>query len=633
MEQVSPTIQEGSQPPSSGPIVNDFGITFCTVNGSGSATANNAVLRALFKMGIPVSGKNIFPSNIQGLPTWYTIRLSKDGWLARVEKEDIVVAMNPATFQRDVDRLVPGGVVFYSDDLRLSVTRTDVIAYPMPVKKMIKEADVPTNLRDYVANMVYVGVVAQMLGIDFDAIYQALSFHFRGKQSPIDSNFKVIKAAAEWAAANLVKQDAYHVEPMNKTEGYIMSDGNTAAAIGALYGGVQFVAWYPITPASSLAESINQYLPMLRKDPESGKTTCVVVQAEDELAALGMATGAGWSGLRSMTSTSGPGVSLMAEYMGLAYFAEVPLVLWDVQRVGPSTGLPTRVAQGDLAFTYFIGHGDTNVIQLLPGSVNECFEFGWKAFDIAERLQTPVVVLSDLDLGMNQWMTEPFRYPDAPMDRGKVLWEEDLDKMIQEKAGKWGRYLDVDGDGIPYRTLPGNRHPSAAYFTRGTGHDEYARYSEEPDVWVNNMARLSKKYETAKEYVPKPIIQTMEGAKIGILTSGSAEFAVEEARAYLAKEGIPTDYMRVRATPFTDEVEQFVRDHERVYVVEMNRDGQLRQLLLINMPEVLAPRLIKAALMDGMPLSARWVKELVESQEAAVREGAARDLAAQEEKA
>lgn len=622
MEQVSPTVEEGSQPPSNGPVVNDFGITFCTVNGSGSATANNAVLRALFKMGIPVSGRNIFPSNIQGLPTWYTIRLSKDGWLARVEKEDIVVAMNPATFQRDVDRLVPGGVVFYSDDIRQPITRTDVFAYSMPVKKMIREADVPTNLRDYVANMVYVGVVAQMLGIDLDAVYQALDFHFRGKKAPIDSNFKVIKASAEWAAANLVKQDVYHVEPMNKTAGYIMSDGNTAAAIGALYGGVQFVAWYPITPASSLAESINQYLPMLRKDPDTGKTTCVVVQAEDELAALGMAVGGGWAGMRSMTSTSGPGVSLMAEYMGLAYFAEVPVVLWDVQRVGPSTGLPTRVAQGDLAFTYFIGHGDTNIIQLLPGSVNECFEFGWKAFDIAERLQTPVVVLSDLDLGMNQWMTEPFQYPEVPMDRGKILWEEELEKFIQQNEGKWGRYLDIDGDGVPYRTLPGNRHPKAAYFTRGTGHDEFARYSEEPEVWEQNMARLAKKYDTAKLYIPKPIVKTMNGAKIGILASGSTDFAVEEARAQLAKEGIPTDYIRVRATPFTDEVVQFIRDHKRVYVVEMNRDGQLRQLLLINMPEEFATKLVQAAKMDGMPLTARWVKEEVISHEQAAASGA-----------
>lgn len=615
MEQVSSAVREGSKVQSGEPIVNNFSITFCTVNGSGSATANNTVLRALFKMGIPVSGKNIFPSNIQGLPTWYTIRVSKDGWLARIEQEHIVVAMNPATFQRDVDRLVPGGVVFYPDDIRLPVNRADVISYPMPVKKLIREAEVPSNLRDYVANMVYVGVVAQILGIELEAIHQALDFHFRGKKGPIDSNYQVIKAAADWARENLTKRDAYRVERINSTAGYIMADGNTAAAIGSLYGGVQFVGWYPITPASSLAEGINQYLPMLRRDPISGKTTCVVVQAEDELAAIGMAVGAGWAGLRSMTSTSGPGLSLMAEYLGLAYFAEVPLVLWDVQRVGPSTGLPTRTAQSDVAFAYNIGHGDKDALLLFPGSVNECYEFGWKAFDIAERVQTPVIVMSDLDLGMNQWMTTPFQHPDTPMDRGKVLWEEDLDKMIRENAGKWGRYLDVDGDGIPYRTLPGNRHPSAAYFTRGTGHDEYARYSEEPDVWERNMARLKKKFVTAKKYVPAPIIKKMEGAKIGIISYGSADPAVEEARWLMEKEGVATDYLRVRAVPFTDDVEEFIRTHERTYVVELNRDGQMRQILLLNMPEELASRLRQVSCNDGMPLTARWVKEAIEKQE------------------
>ncbi|MBE0697483.1 MAG: 2-oxoacid:acceptor oxidoreductase family protein, partial [Anaerolineaceae bacterium] len=332
MEQAAPTLQEGNRPPSGEEIVNDFGMTFCTVNGSGSATANNTVLRALFKMGIPVSGKNVFPSNIQGLPTWYTIRVNRDGWLARIEQDDIVVAMNPATFSRDLSHLVPGGVFFYADDIKLAIERTDIIAYPMPVKKLIKAAEVPSNLRDYVANMIYVGVVAQMLGIDLDAIYQALDFHFRGRKTPIDSNFKVVEAAAAWAAANLVKKDAYRVERMSTTKDFILADGNTAAALGSIYGGVQFAAWYPITPASSLAESINQYLPTLRKDPVSGKSTCVVVQAEDELAAAGMAVGAGWGGLRAMTSTSGPGFSLMSEYLGLAYFAEIPLVLWDVQR-------------------------------------------------------------------------------------------------------------------------------------------------------------------------------------------------------------------------------------------------------------------------------------------------------------
>lgn len=622
MTQDTPAVPEDFARPVDAGCVNDFGITFCTVNGSGSATANNTILRALFKMGIPVSGKNIFPSNIQGLPTWYTIRINKDGWLARIENDDIVVAMNPTTFQRDMEFLRPGGVVFYADDIKQPITRTDLIAYPMPVKKLIREAEVPAGLRDYVANMVYVGTVAQILGIELDAIYQALDFHFRGKKAPIDSNFKVIQAAADWAAQNLVKQDVFRVERMDATQGYIMADGNTAAALGSLYGGVQFVGWYPITPASSLAESINLYLPTLRKDPVTGKISCVVVQAEDELAAIGMAIGAGWGGLRSMTSTSGPGISLMSEYLGLAYFSEVPVVVWDVQRVGPSTGLPTRTAQGDLTMAYYTSHGDKNFVLLFPGTINECFEFGWKSLDLAERLQTPVIVLSDLDMGMNQWMTERFQYPDVPMDRGKILWEDDLDAMMKQLDGKWGRYLDVDGDGIPYRTVPGNRHPKAAYFTRGTGHDEYARYSEEPDVWEKNLDRLLQKYNTAKQYVPKPILQTMPGARVGILAVGSADPAIAEARHILAQQGFATDYLRVRAIPFTDDVEQFVREHERVYVVELNRDGQLRQLLLVNLPTELGVKLKKAAHIDGMPLSARWIVEKIhglEEQEQLVR--------------
>src|SRR5512135_1778670 len=401
-------------------VVNDFNITVATVNGSGSQTSNLTLMRALFKMGIPVSGKNIFPSNIQGLPTWYTIRINENGHLARCERNEVVVAMNPATFAKDVEGLSNDGVLFYDDSIKMPINRNDIHAYPMPIKQMVRETEVPNNLRDYIANMVYVGIVAQVLGIDMDLIYSALEFHFKGKPKPIELNWNMIKKAFDWATSNLPKTDAYSVKPSNKTEGYIMADGNTAAALGALYGGVQFAAWYPITPATSLAESLNQYLPQLRKDPDTGKTTCVVVQAEDELAAIGMAVGAGWAGLRSMTSTSGPGYSLMSEYLGLAYFAEVPVVMWDVQRVGPSTGMPTRTAQGDLTQVYFHGHGDTQFVILIPSSVKECFEFGWKAFDIAERIQTPVIVLSDLDLGMNQWISRPFEYPNMPMDRGKV---------------------------------------------------------------------------------------------------------------------------------------------------------------------------------------------------------------------
>ncbi|MCS6994347.1 MAG: 2-oxoacid:acceptor oxidoreductase subunit alpha [Anaerolineales bacterium] len=592
-------------------IVNDFSITVGTPNGSGSSTANNTLLRALFKMGIPVSGKNLFPSNIQGLPTWYTIRVNKDGFIARRATHEIMVAMNPNSFTRDLADVAPGGAFFYADDIKLPIQRTDISIYPMPVKQLVRSnPEIPANLRDLVANMVYVGILAQMLGIDIEKIELALKFHFKNKEKPVALNMSMVKAGAEWAAAHLTKTDPFYVEPMNKTEGLIMADGNTAAALGAIYGGVQFASWYPITPASSLAESLNEYLPMLRRTPE-GKNTFAVVQAEDELAAIGMCVGAGWAGLRAMTSTSGPGMSLMTEYAGLAYFAEVPLVIWDIQRMGPSTGLPTRTSQGDVAFVANMGHGDIDSLILLPGSIKECFEFGWRAFDLAERLQTPVYVLSDLDFGMNQWMSEPFEYPDRPMDRGKVLWEEDLERL----KGDWGRYRDVDGDGIPYRTLPGNTHPASAYFTRGTGHTPEARYSEEPDVWVAKMARLKKKYETAKQYLPRAVIQTVAGAKFGIIAFGSTHPAVEEARAWLEREhGLKSDYLRLRAIPFTEDVSQFIAEHERVYVVEINRDGQLQQLLSIKHPEH-ATRLISIAYSDGLPPTAKWIESAILEQE------------------
>jgi 2-oxoglutarate ferredoxin oxidoreductase subunit alpha len=480
----------------------------------------------------------------------------------------------------------------------------------MPVKNLVRDSEAPANLRDYVANMVYVGVLAQILGIDLDKIHLALDFHFKGKQKPITLNFSIIRSAFTWVAENLVKQDPYWLEPMDATHDFIMTDGNTAAALGSIYGGVHFVSWYPITPASSLAEALEQYLPTLRKDPETGKNTFAVVQAEDELAAIGMAIGAGWSGLRAMTSTSGPGLSLMTEFAGFAYYSEVPVVIWDIQRVGPSTGLPTRTSQADLSMVNYLGHGDTQQIILFPGSVNECFEFGWKAFDLAERLQTPVFVLSDLDLGMNQWMTNPFNYPNTPMDRGKVLWEEDLEKM----AEKWGRYLDVDGDGIPYRTLPGNRHPASAYFTRGTGHDEYARYTEDHEDYARVMSRLKKKFETARDNVPKPVLHSMGEAEIGIIAFGSTEPAIAEARHYLSEQGIKTDYLRLRAIPFSKEVADFVHAHQRIYVVEMNRDGQLHQLLTLEFPSQ-SEKIISLAHLDGLPVTAKWVQEGIQAKE------------------
>jgi 2-oxoglutarate ferredoxin oxidoreductase subunit alpha len=586
-------------------IVNDFSITVGTVNGSGSSTANNTILRALFKMGIPVSGKNLFPSNIQGLPTWYIIRANKDGFIAHREERDIVIAMNPNSFARDLASVAPGGAFFYSDDIKQAITRTDVAIYPMPVKTIIRnDPNVPSDFRDLVGNMVYVGILAQMIGMDMDKILAALTFHFKGKQKPIDMNFNAVKAGAEWAKANLEKKDPFYVEPMNKSDGMIMADGNTAGALGSIFGGAQFVAWYPITPASSLAEALNDYLPQLRKR-EDGKHTYAVIQAEDELAALGMSIGAGWSGLRAMTSTSGPGLSLMTEFAGLAYYAEVPVVIWDVQRIGPSTGLPTRTSQGDLTFVNFMGHGDSQSVILLPGNINECFEFGWRSFDIAERVQTPVFVLSDLDMGMNQWMSKPFQYPDAPMDRGKVLLEKDLEEL----KGNWGRYLDKDGDGIGYRTLPGNKHPLSPYFTRGTGHDEYAKYSEEPDVYLRNMERLKRKHETAKQYVPAPVPHSMKSASVGIIAYGSTEAAVLEAQFQLDTEhGIKTDFLRLRALPFTREVDAFLAKYDQIFIVEMNRDGQMDQILKTEYPQY-AANFKSVAYGDGMPASAKWIRE------------------------
>jgi 2-oxoglutarate/2-oxoacid ferredoxin oxidoreductase subunit alpha len=585
--------------------VNDFSITIGTKNGSGSSTANNTILRAIFKMGIPVSGKNLFPSNIQGLPTWYTIRANKDGFIARQDTNDIVIAINPDSFAKDLASVSTGGAFFYSDDIKLGVNRTDIAVYPLPIKALVKsDPNIPNDFRDLVGNMIYVGALAQMINMDLETIQAALSFHFKGKQKPIDMNMGAVRAGAEYAKTNFEKKDPFYLEHMDATKDLIMTDGNTAAAIGSIFGGVQFTAWYPITPASSLAEAVIDYLPMLRKR-EDGKKTYAVIQAEDELAALGMTVGAGWSGLRAMTSTSGPGLSLMTEFAGLAYYAEVPVVVWDVQRIGPSTGLPTRTSQGDLTFVHHIGHGDSHSVILLPGTLDECFEFGWKSFDIAERVQTPVFVLSDLDIGMNQWMSKPFQYPETPMDRGKVLWEKD----IEELKGNWGRYLDKDGDGIPYRTIPGNKHPASAYFTRGTGHDEYAKYTEDSDTYIRNMERLKTKHENAKVFMPKPVLHSIKGAQVGILAFGSTENAILEAQYYLDKEdNIKTDFLRVRAIPFTDEVTNFIEKYDQIMVVEQNRDGQMYQILLAEYPQF-AMRFKSVAYHDGLPAAAKWVRE------------------------
>lgn len=591
--------------PVCGANVNDFSLVVATANGTGSQTANLTLLRSFFKMGIPVHGKNIFPSNIQGLPTWYHIRVSKDGYVARKPSE-LLVAFNPATLHEDVAALPAGGVVVHNADLRLITERSDLTYYPVPVKQLLAGVEVKGKIKEYIANMTYVGVVAHLLGVPLDVIEEALGHHFGKRQKLVESNLAVVRLAHAWAVENLPKRDHLRVEPMNATEGLIMMTGNEAGALGSVFGGVSVSAWYPITPSTSFIDALRDYLAELRLAPD-GRPTFSVIQAEDELAAIGMVVGAGWAGARAVTATSGPGISLMAEFLGLAYYAEVPAVVWDIQRVGPSTGLPTRTSQGDVAFAYNLGHGDTKQVLLFPSSIEECFEFGYKAHDLADRLQTPVLVLSDLDLGMNNWMGEPFAYPETPLDRGKVLTAEEV-----EALPRFGRYQDTDGDGIAYRTLPGNENPRAAWFGRGTGHDANAKYSERPEDWVENMDRLARKFDTARGLVPRAVIDERRGARLGIVAYGSTRYAIEEARDLLAANGVVTDFMRIRALPIGPEVEEFIAAHDDVVVIEMNRDGQLTAILRDELPAQ-AAKLGKIAYLDGMPLTAAWVVEKIEA--------------------
>ncbi|TMF01561.1 MAG: 2-oxoacid:acceptor oxidoreductase subunit alpha, partial [Chloroflexi bacterium] len=475
------------------PIVNNLTIQAATVNGSGSQTANLVLTRAIFHMGIPVAPKNVFPSNIEGLPTWYQLRITPQGYMARSDRVDILVAFNAATWREDLKTVRPGGVVIHEESYSTADARIDVVYYPVPFAKLAKAKIASDTLRKQLANMIYVGVVAGVLGIPWESLEHGVKRQFLAKPKAVQVNLDAIKVGLDHYQDTFSKQDAYRLEPMTgAVEGKVLVEGNQAAALGALMGGVTVAAWYPITPSSSLCEYLIAYSDRFRTDPKTGEKRIAVVQAEDELAAVGMAIGASWAGARAMTSTSGPGISLMAEFAGLAYYAEVPVVIFDIQRIGPSTGLPTRTSQGDISFAYTISHGDTKHLVLLPGSVEECYEFGRDAFDYADRFQTPVFVLSDLDLGMNLWMTPAFKYPEKPFDRGKVLNKEDLDRL----SGEWARYQDVDGDGVAYRTLPGTDHPAAGYFTRGSGHDEHARYTEGADTYARNMDRLNRKFET-----------------------------------------------------------------------------------------------------------------------------------------
>jgi 2-oxoglutarate ferredoxin oxidoreductase subunit alpha len=585
-------------------IINDFSIEVATVNGSGSQTANSVLLRAIFQMGIPVSGKNLFPSNIAGLPTWFTIRASAKGYVARRKYTDIMVVMNPETAAHDIAKMGPGSMIVINDAIPVPEVGPDRHVYTVPMKSMIEAITTNVKLRRLVVNMLYVGVLAELLGIEEAEVERALTSQLSHKPRALELNLQAVRVGWEWAKASLKKTDPFRLKRMNETADKILIDGNTAGALGAMMAGVTVVSWYPITPSSSFVEALIGFLEKYRKTPD-GKATYAVIQAEDELAAIGMVLGASWAGSRAMTSSSGPGISLMNEFVGYGYYAEVPAVIWDIQRVGPSTGLPTRTAQADITMVYSLSHGDTRHPILLPASVRDCYEFGMQAFDLAERLQTPVFVLSDLDIGMNNWMSEPFDYPEKPWDRGKVL-----DAAALEKVENWGRYKDVDGDGIPYRTLPGNENAKSAYFTRGSGHDENARYTENPDAYVRVLDRLKKKWETARTLMPVPKIDDDASAKVGLIAFGSSHWAMVESRDQLRDEGLPTGYLLLKALPLSKEVEAFVRRYDRVYVVEQTRDGQMADIIRLEMP-ALAERICSVRHYDGLPINARHVSDAI----------------------
>ena len=607
---VADAVQEAPTKSRTERIVNDFAIQVATVNGSGSQTANLVLLRSIFQMGVPVSGKNMFPSNIAGLPTWYTIRASAKGYISRKKEVDFLVAMNADTAREDVLTLPPGAAALYDEPLKLNELRNDIVFYPVPFDKLITPITTDAKLRRLVRNMIYDGVLSKLLSIDMGQMEKALRKQMGKKEKAIALNMGALKAGYDYAEANLPKLDPFVVEPMNKTQGLILIEGNAAAAIGSMMAGVTFVGWYPITPSSSLCETLIDYLKKYRKDPETGKATYAVIQAEDEIAALGMVIGAGWMGARSMTSTAGPGLSLMGEFTGLGYYVEVPAVVFDVQRVGPSTGLPTRTAQQDILSAAVLSHSDTKHPLLLPASVNECYTMAMDAFDLAERLQTPIFVMMDLDLGMNTWMSPTFEYPTKPLDRGKRLDAETLKTLEND----WGRYRDVDGDGIAYRTVPGDGMPS--YFARGSGHNEKAQYSERADDYANNLDRLARKFDTARTLVPKPEIEVVRGAKIGVIGYGTTHWAIVESRDQLKNENkIDASYLRLRAYPFTKEVFDFIDAHDRVYLIEQNRDAQMLSLLKMECNVEQFAKLRSILHYMGLPIDGRSVTEAVVKQE------------------
>ena len=598
----------GADQATSARVVNDLSIQVATVNGSGSQTANLVLLRSIFQMGVPVSGKNMFPSNIAGLPTWYTIRANHQGYVGRKKEVDFLVAMNPETAREDVLTLAPGAAVLYDEPLKLNALRDDVVFYPVPFDKLVAEVCKDAKLRRLVKNMIYDGVLSKLLNVDLGQMEHALRRQMGKKLKAIELNLAALEAGSAYAAEHLAKQDPYWIEPMDKTRGMILVEGNEAAAFGCMMAGVTVCAWYPITPSSSLPETLIQLLKKYRHEAD-GKATYAIIQAEDEIASIGMVIGAGWAGARAMTSTSGPGISLMAEFAGLAYYAEVPGVVFDIQRVGPSTGLPTRTAQGDILSTALLSHGDTKQIMMIPGSVEECYTMAMEAFDLAERFQCLVFVMSDLDLAMNTWMSHTFTYPERPIDRGKVL-----DAAMLARIGEWGRYKDVDGDGIPYRTIPGSGMP--AYFTRGSGHNEKGQYSERPDDYVNNMDRLLRKFETARQHVPRPEVVHEAGSEVGIIGYGTSHWAIDESREQLEREfGLRTGYLRLRGYPFNTELDEFIDRYQRIYVVEQNRDAQMLGLMRLDCVPGRVARLRSVLHYSGLPIDARSVTDSIEEQE------------------
>ena len=599
---------------------NDFVVKFANVNGSGSASANDLFSRSILRMGVPVATRNIFPSNIQGLPTWYEVRVSGDGWVGRRGGVDLMVAMNPQTWDKDVASIDEGGYLFYdsSKPLPPSKFRPDIHVIGMPLTEICNRTYTDPRQRQLFKNIIYVGALAAILGIEIEVIRALITDTFKGKERLIEPNFKALQLGFDYASEHLTGLCRLKIKRSDRVGNRIFIEGNDAAGLGCVFGGATVCAWYPITPSTSMADAFGAHCKRLRVDPKSGKNNFAIVQAEDELAALGIAIGAGWNGARSFTTTSGPGISLMQEFLGLAYFAEIPVVVFDVQRGGPSTGMPTRTQQSDLLICAYASHGDTKHVLLLPEDPREAFEFAALSFDLAEQLQTPIFVLQDLDIGMNQWLCEPLAWTDRPTyERGKIMTYGDLE------AGKdFGRYLDVDGDGIPYRTLPGTHPTRGAYFTRGTSRDPYAKYSEEGAVYVENVQRLLRKFDTARGMVPKPVLRrAKQPTRIGVIYYGSTAPAMDEALFALDQRGIRLDTLRLRAFPFPDEVFEFIHAHDQIFLIEQNRDMQMRTLL-VNEGGIDPALFIPILHYDGTPITARFITEAIAQRVAVLGAGA-----------